>query len=157
MLHIKQIENEAEFLPVIRQLFTAYYEELAEDLTFQKFDEELKSPLKKYGPPCGSLFIAWNEKTAIGCIALQKITDDTCEMKRLFVLPQFRKDGAGKALIEALLDDAKEKRYSKMVLDTLDRLHAAIRLYAHYGFKETTAYYANPIPGVVYMEKIFIE
>lgn len=135
------------------QLFRAYAEELAVDLCFQSFDAELSDPLKKYGPPKGALYIAYHDDQPAGCIALQWLEPGVCEMKRLFVHPAYREYGIGKLLIEALLQKAKEMQYQIMKLDTLDRLQAAINLYQRYGFVETTAYYANPLPGVVYMEK----
>jgi ribosomal protein S18 acetylase RimI-like enzyme len=74
-------------------------------------------------------------------------------MKRLYVKPQLRRNKVGEELVKSLLKEAKEKGYQKMVLDTLERLHQAIKLYKRYGFQTTSAYYANPLPGVVYMEK----
>jgi ribosomal protein S18 acetylase RimI-like enzyme len=74
-------------------------------------------------------------------------------MTRLYVRPSYRKNKLGKALVEQLLKDAIQLGYSKMKLDTLQKLQAAITLYKQYSFVETTAYYENPLTGVVYMEK----
>lgn len=138
----------------IRTLFRAYEQELDENLCFQSFEEELKDPLKKYGPPRGVLYMAtWNNEMA-GCIALLPMKEDAvCEMKRLYVKPKFRKHKIGKALVDQLLQDAERLGYKKMKLDTLQKLQPAIGLYKKYGFVETTAYYENPLQGVVYMEK----
>jgi ribosomal protein S18 acetylase RimI-like enzyme len=57
-------------------------------------------------------------------------------------------------LIEELLNEAKKTGYKKMVLDTLERLQPAIRLYCKHGFINTSAYYENPLANVVYMEKV---
>jgi ribosomal protein S18 acetylase RimI-like enzyme len=70
------------------------------------------------------------------------------------VRPQFRNHQIGKALVEQLLKDAAALGYTKMKLDTLQKLQAAISLYKKAGFVETTAYYENPLEAVVYMEKI---
>jgi len=140
----------------IRTLFQEYEKELDENLCFQSFEAELKDPLKKYGSPKGILYIAeWNHEVA-GCIALTDISttlSTVCEMKRLYVRPQFRKHKIGKAMVEQLMKDAEELGYKTMKLDTLQKLQPAITLYKQYGFTETTAYYENPLPGVVYMEK----
>ncbi len=112
------------------------------------------SPLKKYGKPYGSLILAyWNNEPA-GCIALQRLKEEgVCEMKRLYVTPIYRKHGIGDELIKELLKEAKKKGYKKMVLDTLKRLQPAIKRYIKHGFVNTSAYYSNPLQGVVYMEK----
>jgi len=74
-------------------------------------------------------------------------------MKRLYVVPEYRKLKIGDALVQALLLEAKTLGYLTMKLDTLDRLQAALKLYLKYGFETVTAYYDNPLPGVVYMQK----
>ncbi len=154
MLRIQKISSDVAALETVRQLFLEYADELQENLCFQSFDAEVKDPLKKYGPPKGALFIAyWNEAPA-GCIALQPLKEDgVCEMKRLYVKPSFRKYGIGKALVEQLLEASCQLGYRSMRLDTLERLQPAIKLYEQYGFKVINAYYENPLPGVVYMER----
>jgi len=155
MLLIKHIIEEGKELDVIRDLFREYEKELNEDICFQSFDEELKDPLKKYGPPSGDLILAYWEDAIAGCIALTRIKESGVgEMKRLFVKPSFRKNKIGKLLVEELLSSAKEKNYEKMRLDTFLKLQAAVHLYKQFGFENISAYYNNPLPGVVYMEKV---
>lgn len=154
MLQLLLIKEEGGQMDAVRVLFRAYETELNEDLCFQSFEEELKDPLKKYGAPKGVLYIAeWNHEVA-GCIALMPLQEEgVCEMKRLYVRPEFRKHKIGKALVEQLLKDAKHLGYLTMKLDTLQKLQPAITLYKQYGFVETTAYYDNPLSQVVYMQK----
>lgn len=154
MLRIKHIIEEGKELDIIRDLFREYEKELNEDICFQSFEEELSNPLKKYGLPNGDIMLAyWNDEVA-GCIALAKMKEaGTCEMKRLYVKPGFRKNKIGRLLIEELLNSAKERRYRKMRLDTFLKLQAAVHLYEQFGFKNISAYYNNPLSGVVYMEK----
>ncbi|HCT22786.1 MAG TPA: GNAT family N-acetyltransferase [Chitinophagaceae bacterium] len=141
-------------LETVRQLFIDYQQELNADLCFQSFEAELKNPLKKYGPPTGSLLLAYYQDQPAGCIALQPLPEaGVCEMKRLYVVPIFRKFGIGRKLVQAILDDAKTLGYHTMKLDTLDRLQPAIQLYKDFGFTDASAYYANPLEGVVYMQK----
>lgn len=154
MLRIKHIIEEGKELDIIRDLFREYEKELNEDICFQSFEEELSNPLKKYGLPNGDIMLAyWNDEVA-GCIALAKMKEaGTCEMKRLYVKPGFRKNKIGRLLIEELLNSAKERNYEKMRLDTFLKLQAAVHLYEQFGFKNISAYYHNPLQGVVYMEK----
>jgi ribosomal protein S18 acetylase RimI-like enzyme len=159
MLSIIKVEEEGEALQECIELFKEYFEELNENLCFQNFDEELEDPLKKYGKPEGVLLLAYYDDVSAGCIALQSIkseghvVNEVCEMKRLYVKPVFRKNKIGEELVKILLEEANSKDYKKMVLDTLERLQPAIKLYHRYGFKNTSAYYANPLPGVVFMAK----
>lgn len=154
MLRIKHIIEEGKELDTIRELFREYEKELNEDICFQSFEEELRDPLEKYGPPSGDLMLAWWEDEVAGCIALTKMKESgACEMKRLFVRPHFRKNKIGRILIEELLSSAKERSYEKMRLDTFEKLGAAVHLYKKFGFENISAYYHNPLAGVVYMEK----
>jgi GNAT superfamily N-acetyltransferase len=153
MLSIKHITQHDADLETARHLFKEYADELAVDLCFQSFDEELQNPLKKYGAPSGSLIMAFWNGEPVGTVALQALEEEgVCEMKRLFVQSPFRKFGIGEALVKAILIEAQKLGYAKMKLDTLERLKPAIALYLKHGFIITTAYYHNPLSEVVYME-----
>lgn len=154
MLELLYITDDGVLLNEVRKLFSEYEKELNEDLCFQSFEEEMKSPLHKYGPPKGEILLALYEEEIAGCIALYPLEEEgCCEMKRLYVRPEFRKHKIGDLLVRQLMEDAIELKYKKMKLDTLQKLQPAIQLYLKHGFKETTAYYNNPLEGVVYMEK----
>jgi len=154
MLDIQKVTTEGPALESIKSLFKAYLEELNEDLCFQSFDSEIDNPLYKYSAPTGALYIAYYNAIAVGCIALQPLQEaHTCEMKRLYVALDYRKLGVGDALVKALLQEAQSLGYTTMKLDTLERLQAAIKLYLKFGFETVTAYYDNPLPSVVYMQK----
>jgi len=154
MLRIKHIIEEGKELNIARELFREYENELNEDICFQSFAEELKDPLKKYGPPTGDLLLAYWEDEIAGCIALTKMKEPgACEMKRLYVKPSFRKNKIGRLLVEDLLNSAKDRGYKIMRLDTFLKLQGAMHLYQQFGFRNISAYYNNPLPGVVYMEK----
>ena len=113
MLAIHQIEHPFQKLDIVRELFTEYVEELDEDLNFQKFEDEIKDPLDKYGPPDGCLLVAYWYNEPAGCIALQRLPgDQLCEMKRLYVKPVYREHGIGDDLIKKLLEVAKENGYT---------------------------------------------
>lgn len=154
MLDIQKVTTEGPALESIKSLFKAYLTELNEDLCFQSFDSEIDNPLYKYSAPTGALFIAYYNAIPVGCIALQPLQEpQTCEMKRLYVDPEYRNLKIGNALVKALLQEAQSLGYTTMKLDTLERLQAAIQLYLKFGFETVTAYYDNPLPSVVYMQK----
>jgi ribosomal protein S18 acetylase RimI-like enzyme len=73
-------------------------------------------------------------------------------MKRLYVRPAFRRYGLGRILAETLLEQARRAGYATMLLDTLESMEAARRLYAALGFEEAEPYYFNPIAGVHYLK-----
>jgi ribosomal protein S18 acetylase RimI-like enzyme len=144
-------------IPSIKKLFQEYAQAIGIDLYFQNFDEELAGLPGRYVPPDGALLIAKSSGKACGCVALRKFDDQVCEMKRLYVKPEFRKHGLGKDLVERIISEAKNRGYKVMRLDTLATMQSAIKLYKSFGFHEIPAYTFNPIPEAVYMEKKFDE
>jgi ribosomal protein S18 acetylase RimI-like enzyme len=147
---IKQVEKPDE-IENVKQLFLEYAESLNFDLCFQNFDEELQQLPGRYSPPEGRLLIALNDNKPAGCAALRKHNEHTCEMKRLYVKPEFRHFGLGKILVDKLLDEAKMIGYKKMILDTVPSMESARKIYESIGFKETKPYYYNPQPGTIFM------
>jgi len=134
----------------IRALFAEYEQDLPFDLAFQNFQEELAGLPGRYAPPMGHLLLAQCEGEAVGCVALRQIGEDLCEMKRLFVRPGFRGRGIGKALANAIVEQARRIGYKRMRLDTV--LEPAKGLYRSLGFREIPPYQPVPIEGVVFME-----
>ncbi|THX15220.1 acetyltransferase [Aureobasidium pullulans] len=144
----------AEDLLEITDLFTAYAESLNIDLSFQDFTTELSNLPGKYSPPNGVLLLARNDNgRAIGCVGLRPLDDEeVCEMKRLYVTPEGRGTGLGKALVKEVIQKAKAMGYQVMRLDTLASMEAAKALYMGLGFVERKAYYDTPIEGTVFFE-----
>ncbi len=135
-----------------RALFLEYAAQLQIDLCFQGFAAELDQLATMYAPPSGCLILAQSGDGPIGCGAIRRLSDDACEMKRLYLRPQARGTGLGRVLAERLLTRAKALGYGRMHLDTLADMLPASNLYRSLGFHETAPYYDNPLPGVVYME-----
>ena len=137
---IIQIET-ADQIEEARTLFREYEQWLGIDLCFQSFEEEVENLPGKYAAPTGRLFLISVENKLAGCIALRKLDDRICEMKRLYVRGDFRGLGLGKRLIERLIKDAKVIGYKKMRLDTLpDKMPQAVKLYESYGFRKINPY-----------------
>lgn len=150
---IIQIET-ADQIEEARTLFREYEQWLGIDLCFQSFEEEVENLPGKYAAPTGRLFLISVENKLAGCIALRKLDDRICEMKRLYVRGDFRGLGLGKRLIERLIKDAKVIGYKKMRLDTLpDKMPQAVKLYESYGFRKINPYYENPHETTLFMEK----
>jgi len=148
-MKIKQAETPYE-IDAVRRLFREYEAYLDVDLCFQHFEEELAGLPGKYAPPDGVLLIAWDGPEAAGCGALRKFDTGSCEMKRLYVKPKFRGLGVGLALAKRLIHEAVRLGYATMLLDTLDKLTEAIKIYESLGFVQTGPYYRNPLAGAVY-------
>lgn len=135
-----------------RDLFVEYAAWLGVDLCFQGFDEELATLPGAYAPPEGRLLLAMDGDAAAGCIALRRFDAQSGEVKRLYVRPAYRGRGLGDRMAGAIVAAARAIGYRRLLLDTLAHMKSAQAVYARAGFRDTGAYYHNPIPGAVYLE-----
>ena len=143
----------ADEIEQARLLFREYESWLGLDLCFQNFEKELAELPGAYAPPAGRLLLAFENDQLAGCVALRKLSDGVCEMKRLFLRPQFHGKGRGRQLAERIIDEARDAGYERMRLDTLpEQMGKAIALYRTLGFKEIEPYYDNPVTGALFME-----
>lgn len=141
-------------IDAIRRLFREYEAFLQVDLCFQRFEEELASLPGKYAPPEGALLLAFTGGQAAGCVAMRPLDEGICEMKRLYVRPAHGGQGIGKQLALNIIEKARAAGYVCMRLDTLKKLRPALSLYSALGFQTCPPYYENPLPEVVYMERV---
>lgn len=151
--------NGLKFKDDIVVLFNEYTDYLVENdnkfkeyLSIQNYDREINLLEEKYGEPYGRLYLVKSGNTAVGCIALKKIDKENCELKRLYIRKEFRKNGIAKHLVNIIIRDAENIGYKYILLDTLPFLKEAIELYKSYGFYEIEKYNNNPIDNSIYMK-----
>lgn len=149
-------EAVAADIPTVRALFLEYAVGLGVSLCFQKFDEELAGLPGAYAPPTGRLLVAWEGGTPAGCIALRRLAEGRCELKRLYVCPAFRGHGLGRLLATRALEEATAAGYEAAYLDTLPSMTEAVALYRALGFAQIEPYCHNPVPGALFFTKTLI-
>ena len=147
-----QAESPAQIADA-RELFLEYAQSLGFSLCFQNFDSELSNLPGDYAPPDGRLLLAEYERQVGGCVALHKLEDEICEMKRLYLRPQFRGKGLGRLIADRIIAEARQIGYHSMRLDTVEPvMKDAVAMYRRIGFREIAPYCNNPIAGALYME-----
>ena len=120
---------------------------------FQEYEHEITHLLPgRFGGPKGCLLVAEYQDTTAGCVGLEDLDESVCEMRRLFVEPQYRGFGIGKALAKATIEQGRDIGYTSMRLNTNQRMVEAIELYKSLGFQEIGPYEHFSIDGMVFME-----
>jgi GNAT superfamily N-acetyltransferase len=133
-----------------RRLVEEYAASLSIDLSFQEFEQEVESLPDHYGTPHGCFIVARREGAVIGCGALRRFSEAACELKRLYVIPDYRGLGVGRMIVAALIERARGLGYRSILLDTLPAMSGAQALYSSFGFTRTAPYRFNPIAGATY-------
>ena len=144
----------------IRSLFSEYTDMLVSInpefhlyLEIQHYDDEKENPSLKYALPDGRLYLdVSDDGIARGCIALRKLSDGKGEVKRLYVRPEYRGKGIATALVERIVEDARNIGYKELYLDTLPELESAVKLYKSFGFEETGQYNDSPVDKTIFMK-----
>ena len=141
-----------EEITMVRELFREYERSLGFDLCFQDFSRELAELPGSYAPPNGWLLLVTGGSMPAGCAGIRKISEGVCELKRMYVRPEFRAQRLGRRLAVLLIAEARRIGYEKMRLDTIRTMVEAIGLYHSLGFRNVEPYYNNPVAGALYME-----
>ena len=153
-LQFVQVQSEFQ-IEQVRELFLEYARSLGFSLCFQNFDQELANLPGDYSPPHGRLLLAEFEGELAGCVALHKLENEICEMKRLYLRPQFRGKGLGRALATRIIAEARDLGYSRLRLDTVESaMQDAVAMYLKLGFRKIDPYCENPMPSALYMELV---
>lgn len=136
----------------VRKLMREYAVIRNYDAALGDFEEEQARLAIYFGQPRGLILLARWHGSPAGCVAFRPLEPGVCEMKRLFVSPDFRNHGIGRAMIGELIKNAVEKDYRIMRLDSHPWMEAAHRLYQSFGFREIARYNDNPTPGIRFFE-----
>ena len=137
----------------VRRLLREYAAEWSGcDLGTEAYEAELAALPGAYAPPDGCLLLADDGGRAAGCVGLRRLSEGVCEMKRLYVTPDFRRSGAGRALVDAVLAEARALGYARMRLDTMPSMTRAQALYRSLGFVEIDPYNEKTRDEAVFME-----
>tara|TARA_B100001250_G_scaffold277798_1_gene240258 strand:- start:507 stop:992 length:486 start_codon:yes stop_codon:yes gene_type:complete len=150
-ININFAESKKDFL-FTKILFIEYARSLNFSLSFQNFEKELDTLPGKYTMPEGCIILARDNLDPIGCIGMRPLDNRTCEIKRLYLKPDYRGNGLGKILAKKILEYCLEMEYIKVYLDTTSRMESALSIYKSLGFIETSPYYENPLPDVIFFE-----
>lgn len=146
------VAESAEHLDAVKTLFMEYARSLEFSLGFQDFEEEISDMPGHYGPPDGCILLAFYDDVPVGCVGLRRLEEGVCEMKRLYVKPEFRGRGIGKYLSEMIIAEAKRIGYDKMRLDTLSSMTEANAIYGNLGFRDIEPYRYNPFEDAIFLE-----
>lgn len=137
---------------IARMMFREYAASVEGDTCFQSFDKELEDIHIQYGLPTGGIILLKYNDEWIGCAGVRRVNENTAELKRMYVRPNFQGQGFGHELLNASLQFAKSLHYSRLRLDTLENMKVAQHLYRQSGFEITEPFY-NTADGVLFMEK----
>ncbi len=113
-------------------------------------------PGGEYAPPRGTLLLALGpDGEALGCIAVRPVPArfdvDAAELRRMYVVPEARRKGIGRALVREAVAFARSAGYPRASLVSLRDMDAAHRLYGSEGFAFIAPYRPSYSPDVVYM------
>ncbi len=132
----------------MRSIVDAFY-------PLEAYTDLMDSLAKKHARPKGIVLLAEQDGAAIGCGMYHPLNNDACEIKRVFVRDTARGSGAGEALSRALIDQACQDSYKRILLDTNAKFNSARKLYEKLGFEQRGAY--SDIPADVLPYLVFYE
>jgi GNAT superfamily N-acetyltransferase len=96
-------------------------------------------------PPGGAFFVGWRYDTPVCCGGLKRLSEDTCEIKKMYVVPAARGQGIARALLHELERAALELGYAVARLDTGPKQLHAQALYRDEGYEAVEDFNGNPV------------
>ena len=126
----------------VRTLLEAYHDQLLTEVSETSLTAELRTLPAPYAPPGGALLLARDGLgQAVGCVGVREHSGSACEIKRLYVVPDARGSGLGRALVRAAIDHARAMGYTEMLLVAIESSTAAAQaVYRAVGFEPTEAF-----------------
>jgi putative acetyltransferase len=110
------------------------------------FDPTTDSLFELFQTPGSAYFVAVANDKILGgggIYPTEGLPEDTCELVKMYLLPEARGIGLGRTLIEQCLKSATAKGFNQVYLETLDELHLALKIYAKFGFEYLKAPMGN--------------
>ncbi|MDR2626215.1 MAG: carbonate dehydratase [Zoogloeaceae bacterium] len=152
MIHTRLVASADDpAIPAVRGFFRDYAAWMGVNLSFQSFDEEISALPGRYSGATGRLFVGERENRPIGCVGIRALSENLCEMKRMYVMPEEQGQGAGTALALAAIRAARDMGFHRLVLDAIPSMRIAVKIYRELGFDEAPAYYPAPLEGAIYL------
>lgn len=105
----------------------------------QGMDKDLSTLEESYHQQQGYFgVVQTDEGHIVATLGLQKVDQQSCELRKMYALPQARGQGLGHALMRYALFRAQQLGYQQVILETVTPLVEARALYARYGFQSYT-------------------
>lgn len=140
--------TESNDYATIKLLFVDYSQIKGAERCFVSFEKELADLQSFYNG--GALFLGYKDENPVAYIAIKKIDDSTCEIKRLYIKPEHRGKGYSRQMLKAALQRAQQLGFTTATLTTRPAvMPVAFQLYTRSGFENL-----GEENGVVRMRKI---
>jgi putative acetyltransferase len=146
------LADKPTLIDAFRALCIEYQNSLPFSLCFQGFDAEMASLPGKYAPPRGRMYVALaaGDTRPVGCAAIRELEPSIAELKRMYVIPDYRGRGVARAIASRLVEDARAIGHRQIKLDTSGDMHPAQALYRSLGFLPTDRYNDDPMEDTLY-------
>jgi GNAT superfamily N-acetyltransferase len=130
--------TDAAGIAMVRTLLEEYLAWLGPLVCGSTLPAEIASLPLPYGRPTGALLLARDDSgVAVGCVGIREYDAEVCEIKRLYVHKDVRRQGIARSLVRAAIDQARAMGYAEMLLTTLpDEMPGVVTLYRSLGFED---------------------
>jgi ribosomal protein S18 acetylase RimI-like enzyme len=159
MIKLIELYTDSALLRPLKSLLMEYGNYMFHDLGLiagkKSFYEQIEAdPDRSYQLPNGTFILAEVKGKIAGCVGIRRYSDEFCEMKRMYVRPEFRGLGIGQLMCSYVIERSKDLGYPKIYLDTNAEMRSAVNLYVHAGFKSISPYCINENPNPIFMEYV---